>query len=558
MSSTNLHADVVFLNGKVYTVDENTDWERYPKEAVAVAGHKIAYVGTNDGAQAYIDADTQTIDLKGKMVLPGFIDSHQHLSQGGVEDYCTLKLFDYFSLEEYQKAIKEYRQKNPHLKSIRGIGWRNGVFPHTVPTKEMLDAAVSDIPMMFISVDHHSIWANTKAIEMAGITKDTPDPAAGVIERDKVTGEPVGVFRELAMDLIDEAIPNFPIEEIKAAILDSQSRSQSYGITTVFDPNIYIGDERTKAYKLLEAEGKLGIRVRGALFYRPADGDRIDELLPIYVKERENNLGSLFQTNTIKLGMDGVVGGFTAYLKEPYEDKGDHRGLRKWENEENLKKVIELFDKEGFQIHVHTIGDGATSFILDMLDYAQTKNGKRDRRPNLAHLQLVDENDIPRMKELGAIAAVSPFWFVKDDLYYNIQVPYLGKKRADREYPMKDFFEAGILAASSSDWPATVVYHPLLGIQTGITRLLPGITDPREILWPEQSVSLKDMITSYTLNGAKANFLETETGSLEVGKKADLIVLEKNLFDIPVESITDVKVLLTMLEGKAVYNCLSW
>jgi hypothetical protein len=215
--------------------------------------------------------------------------------------------------------------------------------------------------------------------------------------------------------------------------------------------------------------------------------------------------------------------------------------------------MCSALNKNNFQIHVHSIGDAATSVTLYTFAFAEFQNGKRDSRNSITHLQLVDKSDIKKFKELGVIALPQPYWFSKDDYYYNIQVPYLGQKRADEEYPMKSFFDEGVIVASSSDYPVTIPCNPLEAIQYGIIRSEFNTTDPNEILWPEERVTLEQMIRSFTINGAYANFLEKETGSIEVGKKADLIVLVKNLFEIPVTKISKARVLMTLFEGEEVF-----
>jgi predicted amidohydrolase YtcJ len=292
------------------------------------------------------------------------------------------------------------------------------------------------------------------------------------------------------------------------------------------------------------------MRFRASLFIDPGKG--VDQI-KLLINERNKNTGELFQTNSAKLFVDGVVEGSTAYLKEPYNHQPESYGELLW-NIDSLNKMCSALDKDDFQIHVHSIGDAATSVTLDALAFAESQNGKKDARNSITHLQLVDSSDINRFKELGVIAVPQPYWFSKDDYYYNIQVPYLGQKRANEEYPMKSFFDKGVVVASSSDYPVTIPCNPLEAIQYGITRSEFNRTDSSEILWPEERVSLEQMIRSFTINGAYANFLEKETGSIEVGKKADLIVLDKNLFDIPVTDIHKVKVLITIFEGNEAFT----
>jgi len=248
-----------------------------------------------------------------------------------------------------------------------------------------------------------------------------------------------------------------------------------------------------------------------------------------------------------------VVEGSTAYLKEPYKHLPNFRGEPRWDADK-LNEMCAALDKNKFQIHVHSIGDAATAMTLDAFAFAAKKNGKRDSRNLITHIQLVDPQDILRFKELGVVAVPQPYWFMKDDYYYNLQVPYLGQKRADEEYPMESFFKAGVVVASSSDYAVTIPCDPLHAIQIGITRSVLGVSDPKEILWPEERATLDQMIASFTINGAYANFLENTTGSIEVGKAADLIVLDKNLFFMSADKISGAKVILTFFAGKKIFS----
>jgi hypothetical protein len=250
--------------------------------------------------------------------------------------------------------------------------------------------------------------------------------------------------------------------------------------------------------------------------------------------------------------VDGVIEGGTAYLLEPYAHQPDFRGEPIWDPE-LLKETCVILDQEQIQIHLHVIGDAAARITLDALELTLDKNGKWDSRHSITHLHLIDPDDIGRFKDLDIVGLPQPFWFKVDDYYQELALPYLGKERADKQYPMQSLIDSGVVMASGSDFPVTIPFDPLIAIQTGITRSTPKKTGG-DVLWPEECSNLEDMIRSFTYNGAYANFLENEVGSLEVGKKADLIILEKNLFEIPVEQIAEVKILLTMVEGNVVYQ----
>lgn len=544
-TSTDLKsADIIFRNTYIFTVDSSNS----KAEALAIKGGKFVFVGDNEGVKGFIGDKTKVIDLKGKMILPGFIDAHCH-PISSYRYFYELNLYDLKTAEEFQIALKKYLTDHPDAKYIKGKGWSNTDFPKTGPDKIIIDEIVKDIPDSFSSEDGHSKWVNSKTLELAKITKETKNPTGGVIEKDPITGEPNGTLRENAADLVSDIFPVYSVEELMKGLEAYQKMVLSFGITSAHDAYLDAGSNETEAYRNLESNKILKMRFRASLYIDP---EKSIEQIKSLIDERNKNTGSLFQTNSAKIFIDGVVEGSTAYLKEPYQHLPDSYGELLW-NLDKLNNICSELDKNNFQIHVHAIGDAATSVILDAFEFAELQNGKRDSRNSITHLQLVDESDIKRFKDLTVVALPQPYWFIKDDYYYNIQVPYLGHERADKEYPMKSFFDEGVVVASSSDYPVTIPCNPLEAIQYGTTRSEFSTTDSTEILWPEEKVTLEQMIRSFTINGAYANFLEKETGSIEVGKKADLIVLNKNLFEIPVTEISKSKVLMTLFEGKVVF-----
>ena len=543
-TNQNEKADTVFTNGFVYTVDSINS----KAEAVAIKDKSIIFIGDNDSVQKYIGEKTKVINLNGKMVLPGFVDAHCH-SISSYRYFNELNLYGLKTKEDIQNAIKKYLFEHPDAKYIKGRGWSDTDFPISGPDKKIIDEIVKDIPVSFSSDGGHSKWVNSKTLELAGINNSTKNPKGGNIERYPGTNEPNGTLRENAADLVADIFPAYTVENLMDGLEAYQRMVSAFGITTVHDAYLDAGSNETDAFRNLEKNNKLKMRFRASLYIDP---EKSVEQIKSLIEERKKNSGELFQTNSAKIFIDGVVEGSTAYLKEPYKHQPKNYGEIFWKID-SLNKICSALDKEHFQIHVHAIGDAATSVTLYAFASAEFQNGKRDSRNSITHLQLVDESDIKKFKELGVIAVPQPYWFSKDDYYYNIQVPYLGQKRADEEYPMKSFFDEGVVAASSSDYPVTIPCNPLEAIQFGITRSEFNTTDSSEVLWPEERVTLEQMIRSFTINGAYANFLEKETGSIEVGKKADLIVLDKNLFEIPVTDIYKAKVLMTLFEGKDVF-----
>jgi predicted amidohydrolase YtcJ len=536
-------ADLALMNGVVYTCDTN-----HPcAEAVAIRDGLIIFCGSAAEAKSFIDKQTEIIDLKGKLVLPGFIDSHTH-AISAFKQFYEINLNQCQSAAEIQHILHEYIKGNAERKYIRGRGWSNTMFPRHGPDKKILDAIIVDIPVKFQSEDGHSVWVNSKTLQLAGITSQTADPAGGIIERYPGSAEPSGALRENAAALVSSLFPPYTTEELMQGLTAYQKMANAFGITTAHDAELEAGSNEMLAFRNMEQQQCLTIRFRASMYVDPAGGlQQVDRL----IAERSQNKGGLFQTNAAKIFIDGVVEGSTAYLKQPYQHLPESCGEFLW-SRDSLFKICAELQKKDFQLHFHSIGDAATAVTLDALSAAGT--GQSGFRDMITHLQLVDPADIIRFRELNVSAIPQPYWFMKDDYYYNIQVPYLGLGRADAEYPMAAFFKAGVNVASSSDYPVTVPCNPLIAIQTGITRSRPDTDDPNEVLWPQERVTLEQMLTSFTINGAYANFLEEVTGSITPGKSADLIVLDKNLFQIPVAEISKANVLLTLFKGKKVFE----
>jgi len=536
-------SSLLFKNGAVYTVNPASAWA----QAILIKDGLISYIGSDEGSKEFLDDDTLQIDLEGKMVLPGFIDAHAHPSHA-MDLVGNISLYDGENLEDYLKEISVFVEQNPDRDFYRGSGWADTFFTNLGPDKKSLDVILPDRPIALISYDGHSMWVNSTTLERAGINKDTEDPDGGRIERDSETGEPSGTLRETAFKLIEDVIPEHSLEEQKNALIEYQQMAAQAGITLVHDAMLEA--KSIAAFKELANAGQLKIRFRGSIIMEP--DEELDPQVEKVHSEIKKNAGQFFRIHSAKIFVDGVIEGGTAFLLEPYDHQPEFKGEPIWEPEPLNEACIKL-DNKRIQIHLHVIGDAATRITLDALENALNKNGKWDSRHSITHLHLVDPADIPRFKKLDVVGLPQPFWFKVDDYYDELALPYLGKERADRQYPMQSLIETGVIMASSSDFPVTIPFDPVIAIQNGITRssIKPG---EDRILWPEERSSLEYMIRSFTINGAYANFLEDEIGSLEVGKKADLVVLEKNLFEIPAEHIEDVKVLMTMVEGEVVYQ----
>ena len=559
-------AGAVFTHGYVYTVNPG----QRTAQAVAVRDGKIVYVGSNKGVRAFIGKKTEVVDLKGKMLMPSFSDGHAH-PQAAVSFLYAANLYGLEGTAAYQAALAQFIADNPALDAYQGSGWSEAAYPGIGPLKQDL-AALTSKPMALWSDGHHSLWVNQAALDLARIDNMTPDPIGGVIERvpgsvatDPPYGTPSGTLRESATDMMMAVFPDFTVDQYKDGILYFEHEiANPVGMTLSQDAVLFPDSNATKAYEELARAGKLTMRFRGSLELLPNQGDVAPQVAAAVAEQRKHRT-TYFQTNAAKFFADGVIEGHTGYLLQPYTDalafKGDanFRGVPTWQPTDFNAAVVQA-DKAGLQIHVHAIGDAAVSESLDAIAYAEAVNGHRNHRPMITHLQLMDQNDFARMHNLGVIALPQPYWFLEDDYYHDVQVPFLGQTRADMEYPMKSLFDAGVHVASGSDFPVTPDPNALQGMQIGVMRWYPtsqmgGAIPVADVLWPAERVTVQQMIRSYTIEGAYANMLEKATGSIKVGKSADMVVLKRNIVKCSVDKIgVGNKVLLTMFRGDTVYQ----
>lgn len=534
-------ADLVLKGGEVYTVDAGRTWS----EAVAISGGKIVYVGSDSETDKFIGPNTRVVSLDGKMVLPGFQDSHVHPAWGGIEmPRCWLN--DLYTTDEIYKAIRKYAESHPQEKWILGAGWPLTAFPDCNPRKEDLDKIVPDRPVYLESADCHSAWVNSRALELAGVTKDTPDPHHGRLERNPKTREPSGTLRELAMDLVEKLIPDPTPDEVIAGIKRAQEMANRFGITSVQDANV--DPEILEAYKELDERGELTLRVVASLHVDPVkDDSQIDEL----IKQRASTKPGRVRAHAVKIFEDGVLEACTAGLLDPYVGRGDNRGELNFDPDK-LTRLVTRLDREGFQIHIHALGDRAARTALDSHESAQRVNGRRDARHHIAHLQVVHPRDYPRLRQLGMIANFQPFWCQRDDYVVKLTEPKLGPERSKRLYPIRSIVKTGAMVVAGSDWPVSSM-NPLDAIQVAVTRR--DLEATKGASWlPDEVIDLPTILAAYTINGAFVNRQEKETGSIEVGKDADLVILDKNIFAIPAHEIHKARVLLTLLQGKEVFK----
>ena len=534
-------ADLVLRNGAVYTVDAARSWAR----TVAVREGRIVHVGGDSLPSGLIGPETEVVDLAGGMLLPGFEDGHVHLLLGGVElGECTL-----YTLENAVAVLDSITACAAARPDgwLRGVGWELTAFPGANPSKAALDRIAPDRPAFMEAADGHSAWANSRALELARITRDTPDPPDGRIERDPRTGEPTGALRETAIDLVSRLLPERTDAELAAGLERALPLAAERGITTIMEA--LASESLLRAYASADRAGRLTLRVVVAADAEP-DSTGVEGVVRRLGEWRSQYTTPRVRPSTAKLFEDGVIESGTAALLEPYLDRKGDAGKPTY-SQPVLDSLATALDRNGWQVHVHAIGDRAIRMTLDAFEHARLASGARDARHTITHLQLIDPADLPRFRQLGVVANFEPFWANGDEYLTRLAEPALGPKRSRWLYPIRSVAKEGAVVSAGSDWSVSSL-APLDGIQVAVTHRPPDAPD--QPTWrPEEAVDLPTAIAMYTINAAYQNHLERETGSIEVGKLADLVVLERNLFDVPADELHAVRVTRTFLEGKTIY-----
>jgi hypothetical protein len=545
MPSATQPADLVFRNGSIYTVDGARSWAR----AVAVRGGRIVYVGSDEGSGEWIGPSTQVVDLDDRLMLPGFQDVHIHPIGGGIEA-AACDLNDLTTLEEYLEAIGTYAAENPDEEWILGGGWKMSVFgPGANASRKLLDEIVPDRPVFLASSDGHSAWVNSKALEIAGVTAETPDPADGIIDREPGTRQPMGSLQEGAIYLVQAHAPPVDLETRMAGLQYSIEMLNNYGITSIQDANV--DEEDLKAYRALDDRGELHLRVVGSQWWdREIGTGQIDQFRTL----RDQYTKGRVRATTVKIMQDGVMENFTAAMLEPYAGKGDTRGIPMVEPEA-LKTAVTALDAAGFQVHFHAIGDAAIRQSLDAVEAALSENGNSGLRHHISHLELIDPADVPRFRKLNVVANFQPLWAFADSYVTELTVPFIGPERTRSLYPIGSVHRSGGMIAFGSDWSVSTA-NPFHEIEVAVTRMGPS-GETTEPFLPQERIDLPLALAAFTINAAYVNTSEGDTGSVEVGKYADLIVLDRNLFDIRPQEISETSVLMTMIEGQVVHGDLA-
>lgn len=547
-------ADTLLVNGRVYTVDPAQPWA----EAIAVKDGRILFVGSDAEAAAYRGEQTKVIDMEGKMAMPGLNDLHVHPVYG-----FTVQLFECVfpgtaTPEVVRRTVTQCVEDYPDTEWIIGGQWETDFFiKHDIPSpRKWLDEISGDKAVILRDTSFHNRWANSKALALAGLTRDSPEIPGGEIVRDKETGEPNGLLYETAAGPVLRIIPDWTEEQYLQAAGEGVRAANRFGLTGIKEA--WATPQGLKAYKALDDSGEVSVHLVTSISVLPMLDEEKNLDAGILEQMRTAYRGRYVNTDAVKLSMDGVpsasrTAAMLADYMPAYEGAPTHNGKQHY-TQEQLSRLIVQLDKLGMTVKVHTAGDRSVRVTLNAIEAARQANGNSGLRHELAHAGYIDEADIPRFAELDAVAEISPYiWFpsVKVDSI----IRAVGEERGQRYWPVRDLLQAGAQVVAGSDWPAGALssMNPWVGLEAMISRANPwGIREDR--LWEEQAITLEQALEIYTRSGAKALFLEQDSGSIEVGKLADIIVLEHNLFEIPVEIISDTQVSLTLFEGRIVYS----
>ena len=559
---------LLFTGGAVYTPDATgrrlvpaggAEASKSGGAAVAVRGGRVVAVGAH-GDRDVRDAagpGCEVVDLNGRALLPGFQDAHAHPAFAGLT-MVRCNLIGAQSLDEALARLARYIDGHPDAEWIAGSGWRMEWFANGTPSRQLLDQHTGGRPAFLVNRDVHGAWANTRALELAGIGPGTPDPPDGRIEREP-DGGPQGTLHEGAATLVGRHVPAASLEEKVQGLLLAQEHLHARGITAWQDAIVgdYLGNpDPLPAYLAAAQAGKLTARVRGALWWdRHRGGDQFEELLA----RREEGQAGRFTAGTVKIMQDGVAENFTAGMIDPYLDscgcQGGERGLS-YVPPDVLREQVTRLDAAGFQVHLHAIGDRAVREALDAVQAARTANGPSGGRHHIAHLQVMHPADVPRFAALGVTANIQALWAAHEPQMDELTIPFLGPERAGRQYLFGDLLRSGARLAAGSDWAVSSA-NPMRAVHVAVNRSLPGAVGAEaEPFLPAQGLELAEALAAYTAGSAYVNHLDGDggTGAIEPGMLADLVVLERDPFAHPPGDLGSTRVLATYVQGDAVYQ----
>ena len=530
-------ADLVITNAKIYSPGNNHD-------SLAIKSNRILAVGSETDIKTLVGPQTTQLNAKGCSVTPGFHDSHVHFLSGSI-GLTQVDLADADSVEELEKRIVAFSQRAPNEACIVGRGWVYGTFQGGLPNKAILDRIVPNKPAVMKCYDGHTLWVNTRALQAANITRDTPDPEGGIIVRDPVTMEPTGVLKEAAQTLMDNVIPKPTRSDKLSALRKGMAEAHRFGITSVFDAGV--DREELELYESLRADGELNLRFTFALTSRrnmsESDANQLTSLRREFPR---------LDIPAVKLFVDGVIESHTAVMLADYANKTS-RGLPET-SQEDLNRIIELLDRRGWQIVVHAIGDGGIRMTLDAIERAQQLNPvpSTPRRHRLEHIESISQADIGRFGPLGVIASMQPYHANPNSNIFGVWAANLGSDRASRAWVWKSIQDAGGVIAFGSDWPV-VSLDPRLGMHTALTRqTLQG--KPDEGFLSSQRLPLAPVLNAYTYGSAFAENEEGQKGALVAGSLADVVIWDRDLFSLPVDQVHTANVRMTILDGRVVFQ----
>ena len=536
-------ADLILTGADVWTGDAARRWVR----AVAVRGDRIVAVGNDEDARAFQAPSTEVVSLPGRMIVPGFQDSHIH-PLFGARNLLELNLDDVYGRDAYLEAIAGHAVAHPELDWITGGGWAITAFPDGKPTKEDLDAVVPDRPVFLMNTDVHGAWVNSRALELGGITTSTPDPWDGRIERDGA-GEPMGTLTEgAAYTFREQVVPATSPERWRACVDLAQRELHALGITGWQDA--WVQADQLRAYRDAADAGTLTMRVVAALWWDRHRGlEQIEEL----VEQRAWGSGGRLDAGTVKMMLDGCPENGTGAMVDPYlGPHADEMGAGiAFVPDDILREAVTRLDALGFQVHFHALGDRAFRMALDAVEAAREANGARDARHHIAHLQLPDPVDIPRLRRLDVVANMQPYWAQYDETMASLLRPKVGDERYARLYPVASVRRSGAVMAFGSDWPVSTP-NPLAEMEVAVTRT-PLEARDAEPFMPQERIDLAAALSAFTRGSSYVN-RDDDAGSLEVGKRADLAVLDRNLFERNLGPIGDARVEMTVASGRTVHG----
>jgi predicted amidohydrolase YtcJ len=509
-------------------------------DAILIRGNQIAAVGSTSEIMRGAARETRVIDAKKRLILPGFNDAHVHFLDGGFQ-LSRVNLRDAKSPAEFTSRIRQFAEKMPAGRWILGGTWDHENWPGgPLPTRQMIDAATTTIPVFVTRLDGHMGVANTLALSKAGITRETKDPNGGVIVRD-AGGEPTGVLKDAAMNMLDEFIPPASREEKLAAARAATAEAARLGVTSVQDMS---GDDDIGIYQTLLDAGELRTRI-----YAISPLPRWENLARVGIKAPFGN--SMIRIGGLKGFSDGSLGSTTALFFEPYNDAPETRGLpdkQMFPEGAMLKRILGA-DKQGLQIMIHAIGDRANDEMLTAYERAARENGSRDRRFRIEHAQHLRAQDISRFARGGVIASMQPYHCADDGRWAEKRI---GQKRCEMTYAFRSLLDAGVKLAFGSDWPVAPL-NPMEGVWAAVTRNTLDGKNPAGWI-PEQKISVDEAVRAFTQGSAFAEFQEPVKGSIAVGRLADLVMSDRDIYSIPQSEIKDARVLMTIVDGRIVFE----